>query len=86
MSKFRNTNPFFPLATNIQFWPKHTPLLDVLKGFNDFKNKQKSARSNVFIQCTIHRDKTQMFKRNYFGQNKRYKKCPPILICDSYMS
>ena len=47
---------------------------DTLKAFDDFKNKQKSVRSNVFwyvkvcvfwkcIQYTIHWDKTQMLKK-----------------------
>ena len=81
---------------------------NTLKAFNRFKSKQKSVWSNVFwyvkvfifwkcIQYTIHRNKTQMSKKNFFGQNKGYKKCPfffpelqlitvLLLICDSYMS
>ena len=47
-----------------------------LKAFNDFKNKQKSVWSNVFLICksihilwkciqyTIHWDKTQILKKN----------------------
>ena len=61
------------------------PFKDTLKAFNDFKNKQKSVRSNVFwcvkvctfwkcILYTIHWDKTQMLKTFPFGQNKRYRK------------
>ena len=61
--------------------------MDTLKAFNDFENKQKSVCSNVSwyvkvwifwkcIQYTIYWDKTQMLKKNYFGQNRWYKKCP----------
>ena len=86
------------------FLVKHT-----LKTFDYFKNKQKSVSSNVFwyvkicilwepIQYIIHCHKTQMLKKNFFGQNKWYKKCPTfffhepqlitvlLLICNSYMS
>ena len=78
-------------------------LKDTLKAFDNFKNKQKSVWSNVFwyvkvCKYTIHWDKTKMFKKISFGQNRQYKKRPllffrklrPItvlyLICDSYMS
>ena len=52
-------------------------LKDILKAFDDFKNKQKSVWSNVkvclFIKCTqytIHWAKTQMSKKIPFEQNK----------------
>ena len=78
-------------------------LKDTLRAFGNFKNKQKSVWSNVFwytkvCKYTIHWDKTKMFKKISFGQNRQYKKRPlvffrklrPItvlyLICDSYMS
>ena len=73
------------------------------------KTSNKSVRRNVFwyakvcifwrcIQYTIHGDKTQIFKKNSFGQNQRNKKCPLfffhelqlittlLLIRDFYMS
>ena len=64
------------------FLVKHT-----LKTFDYFKNKQKIVSSNVFwyvkicilwepIQYIIHCHKTQMLKKNFFGQNKWYKKYP----------
>ena len=57
-------------------------LKDTLKVFDDFKNKQKNAGSNVFryvqacifwkrIQYTIHWDKTWILKKISFGQNKQ---------------
>ena len=50
---------------------------DILKVFHDFENKQKGVWSNVFwyvkagifwkcVQYTIHWEKTQMLKKNYF--------------------
>ena len=47
----------------------------------DFKDTRKVAwyvKVDIlrkFVQYIIHWDKTQMFKKNSYGQNKRYKKC-----------
>ena len=60
--------------------------MDTPKALDNFKDKQKSAWSNVlwyvnvrlffkFIQYTIHWDKTNV-RTISFGQNKQYKKCP----------
>ena len=57
---------------------------DTLKALGEFKNQQKSVWSKVYvklcifwkcIQYTMHWDKTQILKKIFFGQNKRYKKC-----------
>ena len=58
--------------------------------------KALSVWSNIFcyvkicifwksIQCTVHWDKTQMFK-NFFRQNKQYKKCPLFSFASSNAS
>ena len=90
-----------------QDYPRIDNLNNTLKAFDDIKNKQKSVWSNVFwyvkvcifwkcIQYTIDWDKTQIFKKNFFGQNRRYKKCSlfsfasfissQFYFCDYYLS
>ena len=64
-----------PYVTRMWFY--HEP---TLKAFDDFKNKQKSVSSNVFLICkSMYNRKMHLidytFLKNSFGQNKRYKKC-----------
>ena len=63
-------------------------ILEDFKAYDDFKNKQKRARTDVFFICKSiyilkvylieyinieHWDKAQIFKKISFEQNKRYK-------------
>ena len=64
---------------------------DTLNAFDDFKNKQQKCMKKCFLICkdiyiyiymswkflqyVIHCVKTQILKKNYFGKNKRCKKC-----------
>ena len=53
-------------------------LKDPLKVLDDFTNVFRCLKVYIFwkfIQYTINWDKTQMLKKNFFGQNKHYKKC-----------
>ena len=55
-------------------------LKDTLNAFNNFKNKQNSAWSNVYIYfesvlSTLYTETKHKCKKISFGQNKQYKKC-----------
>ena len=67
---FININSFMLQTSSVLFRIK-----DTLKAFDNFKNKQKSVWSNIFlyikvclfwkcIQYTIHWDQTKMFKKS----------------------
>ena len=71
-------------------WNSKNEVKDTLKAFDDCKNKQKSVWSSIFwyikactlwkcIHYTTHWDKPEIFLKNSFGENKRYKKCPVFL-------
>ena len=70
---------------------------DTLKAFDDFRNKQQKYVKYCFLICksmyilkvySIHytlRLNTNL-KKSLFGQNKRYKKCPPFSFANSNSS
>ena len=68
-------------------------LKGTLKAFNDFKKKEHLFLISKsiyifwkFIQHTIYWDKTQMLKKNFFEQNKRYKNCSRFAFANSNLS